>query len=329
MTERERWLDEVTATLERRIAAAGARPDFLDVVARAHAIDPQAVPADERQVVEALGLEPEAVVTGEPSPTRQEAILDEWLGDVRAAMEGHLEARRRGPTPVLAVRRERRAAWWIAGAALAAGIVLVLGAMQVVRRVAMDPDVRSEQALHLSDRPEPAGEVAEQAPERASEAQPRAVVEPETVEPEASEPEASEPEPPAPLATSDRSALAKELATLADEAQAHWRAGRRDEAQRLFARIVARGGRSRAAEMAFADLFTLAHQRADARSQRRWWQAYLRRFPAGRFADDARAGLCRGRARAEQETCWAEYLEDFPHGSFRAEARTARGDDPQ
>ena len=116
------------------------------------------------------------------------------------------------------------------------------------------------------------------------------------------------------------------LLVLAGEAQAHWRAGRRDEAQRLFARIVARGGRSRAAEMAFADLFTLAHQQGDAGAQRRWWRAYLRRFPKGRFADDARAGLCRGEARAEQGACWAEYLEDFPHGSFREEARAAGGD---
>ena len=45
---------------------------------------------------------------------------------------------------------------------------------------------------------------------------------------------------------------------------------------------------------AYADLFTLAHQARDDKAQRKWWRAYLRRFPHGRFADDSRAGFAGG-----------------------------------
>lgn len=336
MSERERWLDDVTATMERRIAATGARPDFLDVVARARAIDPAAVPTGSSTAAGALA-EPEAFVADEPGPPAKADALDEWLDDARAAIERHVEARRHGPTPVLAVRRERRSAWWIAGTVLAAGFALVFALTQVIRVVAMDPAPRPDQALQLGEPPALEDEATQRRPDPSAAPAPartvdsgpapsEAMVEPEIVEPEIVE----SPEPPPTATSADRSPpVAKDLATLASEAQAHWRAGRRDEAERLFARIVARGGRSRAAELAFADLFTLAHQLGDVGAQRRWWQAYLRRFPMGRFADDARAGLCREAARGKREACWTEYLEDFPSGSFREEARAARGEPPR
>ncbi len=332
MSEREPWVIDVAQALERRIAASGARPDFLDVVERAHALDPKVVPAEALALAdELMAAEDQPVERG---PAREEAAVDAWLHDVRAAVERRVDERREQAPPALRGSRSRRGVWWVAGAAVAAAALLLLGLGQVVRMVA-EPETPAEQALMggRADGTEPL-ETVERAREgvsreHAREPKPEAVEpdEPEEVvapvEPEASalEPETSEAEPPTTAARSGRD----RWKALADEAQAHWRAGRRDEAQRLFAKIAAGAGRTRAAELAYSDLFTLASQAGDAAAQRRWWKDYLRRFPRGRFADDARAGLCRGAAAGERAACWQTYLDDFPQGSFRGEARGALG----
>ena len=353
MTGREIWLDDVTHALERRIAATGATPDFLDVVVRAHELDPAAMPAERIDEADALMSGLDASVEPELGPTvpgalprghevregargdarrtaRQEDGLDDWLGDVRAAVERRVDQARAQPRPPLPVRRDRRVAWWIGGVALAAAILLVVGIGQVVRVAALGTAEAPDQAFRTHERSGTTGTV--QAPERDA-PRPRLRTPPPTkVEHEVvvvPEPEpAAEPEPSDPSAsrTKRRMTKAQRLKALADQAQAHWRAGRRDEARRLFERVVAEGGRSRAAEMAYADLFTLASQAGDTATQRKRWRAYLRRFPRGRFADDARAGLCRSAAAAKRQACWTDYLEDFPRGSFRAEARAGGGD---
>ena len=48
------WIAEVDAALRRRIADADAQPDFLDVVARARALDPEAFDDEALQQAEAL-----------------------------------------------------------------------------------------------------------------------------------------------------------------------------------------------------------------------------------------------------------------------------------
>jgi len=50
-------------------------------------------------------------------------------------------------------------------------------------------------------------------------------------------------------------------------------------------------------------------------------------FPEGRFADDARAGLCR-RDASDRPACWRAYLEAFPEGSYRAQAEREAGGAP-
>lgn len=348
MSEREPWETDVVSALERRIAAHGARPDFLDVVERAHALGPVAVPEEALAQADALAIA--AAEVEARGPADDEAVVDAWLHDVRAAVERKVEERRERALEPLPAPPARRGLWWIVGAAVAAAALLVVGVGQVVRMVA-DPAEPAEQALHMNDGTGVTGTADAVEPRRhevvtprrtSTDERPEPVVVPEPVEPvEAVAAEAVE------TATSEPAALAEaaaapsrtsamrgdrdrdRFAALAEAAQAHWRAGRRAEAQRLFAKIVAEAGRARAAEMAYADLFTLASQSADVAAQRQWWKSYLRRFPRGRFADDARAGLCREAATGEQVTCWQAYLDDFPHGSFRGEARALLGKGPK
>lgn len=329
MSEAETWELDVVAALDRRIATSGARPDFLDVVTRAHAIDPQIVTADALAEADAL-VEADALAADEV-PAEAEAELDGWLSDVRAAVDRRARARREQPLPSLPATGSRRAVWWIAGVALAAAIVLVVGVGQAVRLVA-DSSETPEQALHLSGGGGAVGTVETVEPRAPARLEAQGVeapaVEVPAVEVPAAEVPAAEALEASPSETSSKprgAARGDRWKALAEQAQAHWRAGRRDQAQRLFVTIVTEAGRSRAAELAYADLFTLASQAGDASAQRRWWKDYLRRFPRGRFADDARAGLCRGAAAGERAACWETYLEDFPKGSFRGEAQAAQG----
>lgn len=334
--EREPWLLGVAEALERRIAHSGAQPDFLDVVERAHALDPAVVTEAMLEQADAL-----AAAEAEPlerGPVREEAAVDAWLHDVRAAVERRVEERREQELPRMPEARTRRGVWWIAGAAVAAAALLVLGLGRVVLDVG-EPEEPPGQALHMNEG-QGAGTGAAEAELRSHEtAGSRRTAEGEAVEPVPEvepvpgveptpevEPEPAEPETKARASASKKDREHDRFAALAEAAQAHWRAGRREEAQRLLAEIVADAGRSRAAELAYADLFTLASQAGDPAAQRRWWASYLRRFPRGRFADDARAGLCRGNGASERAACWQAYLEDFPSGSFRSEARAATGE---
>ncbi len=111
------------------------------------------------------------------------------------------------------------------------------------------------------------------------------------------------------------------LRGLSDEARALWRAGDRVAAEAKFLQVTAAGGRSALAELAWGDLFALANQLGDDARRTKRWRAYVAKFPRGRYADDARAGLCR--ASSTPSECWAKYLLDFPKGSYGTEARAA------
>lgn len=324
------WLGDVSSALDRRIAAAGVQPDFLDVVTRAHDLDPEVIPAECIDEADALAPVLDIGADQDQSSVEEEARLDDWLGDVRAAVERRVEQRAEGPSPQLATETDRRGAWWIGGAVLAAAIVLVLGIGLMVRVLEVGLTEAPDQALRIHEPDGTTGQLLEILDQSEVEPAvpprprmlPREVVEHEAVViPE----EVAEPEATAPPSRRRRApSKTDRLKALADQAQEHWRAGRRDDARRLFERIVREGGRHRAVQMAYADLFTLDSQAGDRSAQRTSWRGYLRRFPRGRFADDARAGLCRSAASTKRGACWDEYLTDFPRGSFRAEARAAR-----
>ena len=73
------WIAEVDAALRRRIADADAQPDFLDVVARARALDPEAFDDEALQQAEALQR------AHADAPALDDGPLDAWLDDARLA----------------------------------------------------------------------------------------------------------------------------------------------------------------------------------------------------------------------------------------------------
>ena len=157
---------------------------------------------------------------------------------------------------------------------------------------------------------------------------------PGTIDPEGADPEGADPDvtpapdtapaDPAPTrrrkrtrkpkAASPVAATAEErIAALDAEAQAAWRAGDRKRAEAAFREIVKIGGRRREAQLAYGEIFALVRQRGGEPVKE--WRAYLAKFPRGRYAEDARAGLCRRATGDARDQCWETYRRDFPKGS--------------
>ncbi|MEE9383724.1 MAG: hypothetical protein V3V08_09950 [Nannocystaceae bacterium] len=132
----------------------------------------------------------------------------------------------------------------------------------------------------------------------------------------------------------DDAATADErLRELDRRAQATWRSGDKQAAEKLFRTIIQIGRHTNWAQLAYGDLFTLRRQLRDDAGESRLWREYLQRFPHGIHADEARAGLCRRAAPDLRAPCWSAYLSDFPTGSYRAQAphprdRQQRGTQP-
>jgi tetratricopeptide (TPR) repeat protein len=139
------------------------------------------------------------------------------------------------------------------------------------------------------------------------------------VGPPVPEPASDQTEVPPELDTGDR------LAELDAQAYALLRAGQHEQAVRKFRLIVKIGGSSEYAELAYGELFALARREGDDELDE-LWQAYLKRFPRGRYADAARAGLCRRISEPNDRACWTEYLLEHPHGAARSEALRATQD---
>ena len=304
--------------LDRRIESAPRSATFDEMMQRAHALAPDVV--DASKLAESSGLAP-VVDLHRP---REDNGLDRFVQEARGGVEAKVRERRMGPIstgPVPAVAPAGGKRWIAAVVVAAAGL---LGVVYFAAPQIMTPSVteEAEQALLIEDRAGTEGDAVERAPEPvpkrpAERAEPAPAVEEPEAEPEPEvDVEVPRARPRVPVAKVD-------LVSLAAEAERQWRAGELAAAEKTLRKIVKRGGRSRHAENAFSDLFALAHRRGDRSARKRWWRAYLDRFPRGRFADDARAGLCRAAPDAKRVACWTQYLSRHPKGSYRSEAERA------
>jgi len=338
------FLSEAVEAVEQELSADSGYPDFAAVVSLARELDPSRVSAE--QVAEVSDYAPVVPLAGQRRrrSTGNDLAMAAFVAEVRASVDVDVAeafaARAAGGTSGAAVPLATPAAneratprLWATVLAVAAALVVVGGG--VVSAVGLTEDAvenRSEAALHGEG--DAAGDGAVEHHEEAVRPAPNA-------SPLVPEPTPRAPEP-TPLAEDDgsaqpasvvsakapsgrrpgrRPAPRKSLAELDAAARQAWRAGDRDEAKRLFKLVVARGGTGQLAQMAYGDLMALARQQGARGTEASLWRAYLRRFPKGVFAEDARAGLCRRTSDDKSTTCWQQYLDDFPKGSHAKAAR--------
>lgn len=122
--------------------------------------------------------------------------------------------------------------------------------------------------------------------------------------------------PKAPVKTSPED----ELRRLERRAQKAWKNDDLAQAAQLYHQIIGLDASGQFSEPAWGDLMLLAQEGRTALDKRQIWRGYLEQFPQGRFADDARAGLCRSAPLAAKR-CWSGYLKKHPDGAYRAEAQ--------
>lgn len=348
----DEWIGDVVVAVEEAALHAGVPWDFAAMLARARALDPTVVSAE--AVREAEQAEPviSLALRREQRGTREDPEFARMVSDVRTATNHEVALRTHGiggigPALARPVGGARRVA--VAVAVLAAGLVLLFGAVGGVQMFRTAAAVPSAAALQQGDTSSTASERAvienpattARGPSRAS---PREAV-PEQAAPEIAD---VSPEPPATSVASSAVAtrvlgkprkskavevaavlptLTEKLAALDADAHAAWKSGDFAQAEVKFEALIELAGATRLADLAYGDLFTLARRRGDATREVALWKRYLARFADGRFADDARAGLCR-RDAATPQACWSAYLIDFPKGSYRTQAQRAIGSPP-
>ena len=315
--------------LDRRLDESAPLPDFAAMFQRAHELDPELV--DEETLAHVCSLAP--VV---PLRARANEQADE-LAPFTTALRGQLEAgvaerrTREIPAPSFVHPRRltrRRGLSWVAAA-----IVLVLFGGVVSATIGGGDLLRSDtpshrlvdaiESLRFDTEPHEQPELDEQ--ETIAFVPPASLEEPEP-EPELAQLDGHT-EPPAPVPPRKRKRSERdsdELAELDARAQALWRAGDLDGAEQLFREIVRRGGQGRWAQLAYGELFSLA-QRHPGEQREALWRDYLATFPKGRYAEDARAGLCRRAPGSERDACWSDYISRHPEGTHAEEARRALG----
>ncbi len=298
------WLDEHATPPPR---------DLADVLARAEAMSDEPLPASLRD-----GLEEDDELEGTDVP---DPALAAFARDLRSTHEDHLRERELGAIPTLPQTTTRR---WLpyALAGLAAAALLVLGIGRLSPGVA---------TLHVDEQVKTAAERSAIARGDGGHAQERTVPTPaeRKVVRDAPVPEEVieeiEPEPEPEPETADAKQPRLSIEDLERQAREAWKDGDLARAQRLFRTVIRRSGQSTRAELAYGDLFSVVKQRSGSAEQAKMWREYLRRFPRGRYADDARAGLCRRAAEATQAECWGDYLQAHPNGAHAQQARRITG----
>lgn len=345
-------LSDVKAAVDEDLRVDGGCPDLAAVVALAHRLDPGAVP---QSAVDEVAAWAPVVTLREGRrrrATRDDPELSAFLADVRAQVEQDVVDRfavgdeAAGPAVAIDAPIAARRVW-IGVLAAAAALVLVAGGIVtgvLVSRQALQTLPQS--AVHQDLPADGEHSTIREADRTRS---PRAAIEPIESEPQV-QPDAVEPPAavvPLPETTPRRKrsnarrdeagAAAPSTGTdpsldeLDRRAHAAWRAGELAQAEAAFRTIIERAGRSgggrRLADLAYGDLFTLARQSGKPGREAALWREYVRAFPGGRFADDARAGLCRRADGDDRRACWAAYLDAMPEGSHRAQANRELGEE--
>ena len=338
---------DLETSLEHELKEFG--PDFAAVVEAAHARDPQKVPR--AALEEALALAPVVVLGAESSQrisVRGHAEFSALLAEARSEIASDAAAQRPRAwssdhvpkASPAADPRSRTRRWLWATAAAAAAILAVASPMLATRyETAYNAASQAPWWQHTGGSTgvapfrEPVEVITPPAPQalpqRPALAEPPANPEPEptiaTPEPEpAPTPvpktrKPSEPRTPAPAPES----LTEQLRRLGAEAESAWQSGDYAGAERLHRQVITLAPSSRAADLSYGDLFTLARQRSGPAQEQALWREYLAAFPRGRYADDARAGLCRRAEADDRAACWQRYLTDFPAGVHRPQAERA------
>lgn len=337
-------LDDVVIAVDDDLRHHHAPWDLAAVLARAHQLDPEVVPLDWVREVEADA--PVVSLAHERRArriTHQDHAFEELLAGVRASVEHDAAIRThapsvRPPAPSTAPIGVRR--WLIATVAVAAAAILAVGLIEGVAAIRSDRSAPADAALlqgaadhgsepsTLVDRPRETTEPTRTVPssDLPREAAPLETIAPSEPRP-AGIPERASRVPGRSKAKPVEPALpsfAERLAALDDEANAALAAKDYDRASELFERVIAQAGKASIADLAYGDLFNIARMRGRDDALLALWRRYVQAWPHGRFADDARAGLCR-RGGGDAATCWDEYLQDFPKGSYRKEAGRAIG----
>ncbi|MBZ5711593.1 tetratricopeptide repeat protein [Nannocystis pusilla] len=335
--------------LDRMIAQARLIPDFAVMLARARELDEGAVSAEAVARAEAL---PPVVPLAPVDRRNDAAALAPFTHALRAELDASLAERRMASIPPPPQPRRRRVGVALGvAAALAAAVLLAVFGPDLVARQDGDRGV----AAALDGAGRPTGEARSGGTTEAhvdAIAEPRVAPVPEDMieQPVTIDPVPTDmPQPPAVEAAPDAAPRPRKPAakdgprprkpasaapapagpSLEDEAQQLWQRGELAAAERKYREILAVAGTSLRAELAYGDLFALARQLRGGEGQGAVWREYLERFPDGRFADDARAGLCRRRPVDARAACWRDYLEHHPSGVHRKQAEAAlAGDRP-
>lgn len=346
---------DAAAQLDRQIARARPAPDFAAMLARARELDADAVDAEDIARAEAL---PPVIPLARGEARDDVAVLAPFTSALRAELDARLAERRLASIPPPPLPRRRRVGLLVGvAAALAAAVLLaVLGPGLVARRAddggvaakfegggGQIGEVRASATTELHAEPAP-GETGrapglEDMPEQpggehtgGQEDMSNTTGLKDHVQTDMSQQPGHSAEPTA----RPRKAVSKDSPrrrppavdpapglSLEDEAQLLWQKGELAAAERKYRQILDLAGTSLRAELAYGDLFALARQLRGGEGQAAVWREYLKRFPAGRFADDARGGLCRRGPADARAACWRDYLEHHPTGAHRKQAEAA------
>ncbi|MCB9565858.1 MAG: hypothetical protein H6710_01300 [Myxococcales bacterium] len=333
--------ESIAASIDDELAAIA--PDFAAVVDEARA----------RGIADASA--PELAAPTSATEDDDEDELASLIAEARHEVDADVAARRLLPLPAaplapVAEPRGSRVRWLGALVAVAAALALVWGLQPFLARQLAGGERTGSQAQWSEPAPGSASQASARDDEPAAAPRRRparasGVREdmPEETMPEEQVDLDAQDEPAAPAeadieaeaevaadddeastggATASRRASdpAAALRRLEAEAEARWRAGDLAGAESRLRRIIRSADDPQRADLAYGDLFTVTRQLHGRAREAAVWEEYLRRFPRGRYADDARAGLCRRADDADASECWRRYLEAFPRGTHRAEA---------